>query len=295
MSIKSMTGFARSDGRHDEASWHWEIRSVNGRGLDVRLRLPPGLEALEQPVREAISARFARGNISANLTLKRSSADVELRLDEDNLQQVLQAADRISQITGGGRPSVESLLAIRGVLEVVEKTEDEEQTLALRTAVLSSLDVAIGDLDDARRREGEKLETLVTQQLVDLQGLIDEATHAPSRRPEAIQKRLEEQVERVLGATKAIEPDRLHQEAALLATKADVVEEIDRLNAHVVAGKELLSAGTPVGRKLDFLTQEFNREANTLCSKSHHIDITRCGLAMKALIDQMREQVQNIE
>ena len=295
MSIRSMTGFARSDGRHEEASWHWEIRSVNGRGLDLRMRLPPGMEGLEQSVRESINARFARGNISANLTLKRSSADVELRLDEENLQQVLQAADRISQITGGGRPSVESLLAVRGVLEVVDKTDDEEQSAALRTSILASLGVAIRDLDDARRQEGEKLEGLVAQQLKDIQGLVDEVARAPSRTPEAIRRRLEEQIERLLQASKAIEPERLHQEAALLATKADVVEEIDRLNAHVVAGKELLAAGSPVGRKLDFLTQEFNREANTLCSKSNHIEITRSGLAMKALIDQMREQVQNIE
>lgn len=295
MAIRSMTGFARCDGGIDQTTWHWEIRSVNGRGLDMRVRLPGGLEAIEPAARAAIGSAVVRGNISANLHLQRPSNSVEVRLDEQNLEQVVQAAERVRELTGAAPPTAEALLAVKGVLEIVEKEEDPETVERRNARIVEDLQQALISLVDARRQEGEKLARVIGQQVDEIERLAAAAEASPSRQPDTIAERLGQQVATLMEASHSFDRDRLHQEAAMLATKADIAEELDRIKTHVSAAREMLEAGSPIGRKFDFLTQEFNREANTLCSKSNHIDVSRCGLAMKVAIDQMREQVQNIE
>ncbi len=289
-----MTGFARTEGALAPARWHWEVRSVNGRGLDLRFRLPPGLDALEPRLREAAQKRLSRGNISATLSLSREAGGAVIRLNEAALMQVVAAADRAHELTRAARPSLEALLAVRGVLEVAETTELAHDE-ALAKALASSFERALEALIEARATEGGRLACVLADQLGQIEQLTSTAAASPARSVEAIRQRLADQVARLLEAASALDPARLHQEAALIATKADIEEEVQRLGSHVAAARELLASPEPVGRKLEFLAQEFNREANTLCSKANAPDITRAGLALKAVIDQLREQVQNIE
>ncbi len=295
MSLKSMTGFGRADGSFGGISWTWEVRSVNGRGLDVRLRVPPGSDALEPRVREAVARRFARGSITISLQIQRETGATEIRLNEAALEQVLKAAEHIQHLTGCERPRVEGLLALKGVLETVEPIEDEASLKARHDAMIASLEVALTGLAAARTAEGERLSAVIADQLSEIARLVAKVAASPSRTPSAIATRLAEQVRRLLDTGASLDRDRLHQEAVLIATRADVEEELQRLIAHVAATRELLGESGPAGRKLDFLTQEFNREANTLCSKANASDVTGAGLALKTVIDQMREQVQNIE
>ena len=295
MALQSMTGFARVDGTGGQARWHWELRSVNGRGLDVRLRLPPGLEHLEPQVRQAIGARATRGSFNATLTLDRQQADVEVQLNERVLQQVLKAADQLAGITGAGRPSADALLGIRGVLEVVEAVESKDDAERRGSAILRSLESALAALVVARREEGARLGGILGRQLDQIADLTGRIAALPVRRPEAIAERLRENVQRLLDSAQGLDAARIHQEAVLIATRNDVEEELKRLGAHIAAARDLLETSEPVGRKLDFLAQEFNREANTLCSKSSDVEMTQLGLELKVVIDQMREQVQNIE
>jgi uncharacterized protein (TIGR00255 family) len=296
MTIKSMTGFARAEGAHEGASWHWEVRSVNGRGLDLRLRLPPGLEYLEPPVREAVNRHVTRGSVNVTLVSERSASSAEIRLNEPVLMQVMEASDRIRSLTDAAPPRIDGLIAIKGVLDVIEREEDEDQLAARSEAMLKSLDGALLALIAARAAEGARLSSTLNAQLVEIERLVAIVQTSPSRTPEAIGARLKEQLQRLLEAGGSVfDPVRLHQEAVLLATRADIEEELQRLTSHIGAARELLVAQGAVGRKFDFLTQEFNREANTLCSKANDIEITRAGLALKTIIDQMREQVQNIE
>jgi uncharacterized protein (TIGR00255 family) len=295
MTVNSMTGFARSDGAMAGVGWHWELRSVNGRGLDIRLRLPPGFDALEPAVREAVGKRLVRGSVTVNLAVQRDLGGTELRLNEAALEQVLKAAEHIRHLTGCERPRPEGLLALKGVLEVVEVVEDETVVSARNAAILSSLDTAIGALTAARAGEGQRLAAVIGAQLDEIERLTGIVETAPGRSVEAIKARIAEQVARLVGASSALDPQRLAQEAVLAATRSDVEEELKRLAAHVAAARDLLSEPSAIGRKFDFLAQEFNREANTLCSKATDADVTRAGLALKTVIDQMREQVQNIE
>lgn len=290
-----MTGFARADGSDPVVTWAWELRSVNGRGLDVRLRLPPGYEALEQPAREAISKALARGSVSATLTAQRQAAASEIRINEAALAQVLKAVEHLHQLTGCERPRAEGLLGLKGVLEVTEAVDTEAATEVRRAAMLTSLALGIEGLVAAREAEGRRLASVLGAQVDEIERLTGVVAASPVRTPEAIAKRLREQVARITDAAPSLDEQRLYQEAVLLATKADVEEELKRLKAHVEQARELLSAGKAVGRKLDFLSQEFNREANTLCSKANDVEITRIGLALKSVIDQLREQIQNIE
>lgn len=294
MQIKSMTGFSRVEGAHAAARWHWEVRSVNGRGLDLRFRLPPGLEVLEPRVREAAQKRLARGSVNATLNLGREAGAAAIRLNEAAFMQVVAAADRARELAGTARPTLEGLLAVRGVLEVAEAADlagDE----VLASAIVASFEEALGCLVVARTSEGARLAEILTGQLHQIEAHTSAAAASPARSVQTIRQRLAEQVARLVDASPALDPVRLHQEAALLATRADIEEEVKRLGAHVAAARELLATAEPVGRKLEFLAQEFNREANTLCSKANAPDITRAGLALKAVIDQLREQVQNIE
>ena len=295
MTISSMTGFGRAQASHDGVSWQWELRSVNGRGLDLRLRLPSGADALEPQIRAAIGRHLQRGSVTAQLLSKREGTATSITINEDALGKVLFACARLQAETGARPPSVDGLLALRGVLEVDEPGDDALLTPERTAALLASLDVAIGELVAARRGEGERLATVLRDQIAEIDRLTGEVAANPSRTPEAIRARLAEQVRRLLDTGAAFDADRLHQEAVLIATRADVEEELKRLASHTAAARELLGAAEPVGRKLDFLSQEFNREANTLCSKANATEVTRLGLALKVVIDQMREQVQNIE
>ncbi|HEU4381678.1 MAG TPA: YicC/YloC family endoribonuclease [Hyphomicrobiaceae bacterium] len=295
MTIKSMTGFARADGAAGSTSWHWELRSVNGRGLDVRLRLPPGFEALEPRIREAIAKRVTRGSISVNLNVKRSEGVSQIRLNEAALRQVLAALDKLHAMTNIEPPRADGLLGIRGVLEFVEAEESEDAARDRNEAILVSLAQALDGLVTARAGEGRRLEAVIVEQLSAIARLIEMVERCPARAPEAIRQRLNEQVARLLEPGVPLDEARLYQEAALLATRADVEEELKRLAAHIAGARELLASSEPAGRRLDFLAQEFNREANTLCSKASDAETTRAGLELKAIIDQMREQVQNIE
>jgi uncharacterized protein (TIGR00255 family) len=296
MSISSMTGFARIDGAAEGLSWVWEGRSVNGRGLDVRLRLPPGFDAIEPAVREAVAKRLSRGNVSLSLNTERANGVGTVRLNENVLTDVLKAAERVAIITGGSRPDTASLLTIKGVLETADSALELPEVRAQREqALVKSCEAVLDKLVEARRAEGQKLKSVITGQLGEIKRMAGEVRASPSRTPEAIRGRLKDMIGRILEAGNGFDAERLHQEAVLAATRADVEEELARLDAHVAAAHEILDEKGAVGRKLDFLAQEFNREANTLCSKANAVDITRLGLTLKSTIDQLREQVQNIE
>jgi uncharacterized protein (TIGR00255 family) len=295
MTIKSMTGFARSDGAAGPMSWTWEVRSVNGRGVDLRLRLAPGFEALEPQVREGVAQRISRGSLTINLNVKRTEGATQIRLNEVALGQVLAALGRVRSITDVAPPRPEALLAIRGVLEIAEPEESAAEGKACNGAMLASLGTVLDAMVSARAAEGTRLKVIVAQQLAAIERLVGVIAASPARSSEAIRQRLKDQLARIFDTGVALDEVRLYQEAALLATRADIEEELNRLGAHISAARDLLASTEPAGRRLDFLAQEFNREANTICSKANDADTTRAGLELKAVIDQMREQVQNIE
>ena len=290
--LQSMTGFARADGTGHGCRWSWEIRSVNGKGLDVRFRGPPGMERLEQAAREEAAKRFTRGSIQLGLALQRVDQAGAVRVNSAALDELIRVARERASETGQP-PSVGELMAIRGVVEIVE--DEGEASDDLRADIQSTLATALDELAAMRRSEGAAVAALLHERLDRIEALTEAARANPARSPEAIRARLAEQVALLLGASSKLDADRLHQEAALLATRADIAEEIDRLTAHVAAARDLLASGGAVGRRLDFLAQEFNREANTLCSKSNDRSLTATGLDLKATVDQFREQVQNLE
>jgi uncharacterized protein (TIGR00255 family) len=295
MTLASMTGFASNAGSKDNLSWVWELKSVNGKALDVRLRMPQGYDHLELQCRNAIMQHFKRGNIQAGLSVSNGKAHEKLSINTEVMAQYLTLLQELHQKMGGEAPRADNLLGMRGVLEVVPvaMTEDEQQ--ARDAAILNSLDDAVAALDAARLEEGARLRGTLERQVKDISRLTEAAKANPARSSEAIKARLKEQVSRILETSGGFDPDRLHQEAVMIATRADIQEEIDRLQAHVAAAHELLVSKEPVGRKLDFLAQEFNREANTLCSKAGDKTMSAIGLELKTVIDQLREQVQNIE
>ena len=295
MTLKSMTGFARADGVHGEVAWHWEVRSVNGRNLELRLRLPSGFEAIEIRARGLAQEKLARGNCTLSLWVKRESGRAEIRLNETALRQAHAVAERAGGLTGLPSPSLDTLLGMRGVVETAEGEESEEAQAALHHALIASLAQALDQLVSARASEGERLQAVIEKQLDAIGRLVERAAGASARLPEVIAARLAEQITRLTEASANLDADRLHQEALLLAAKADIQEELDRLRAHLAAASELIDGGQPAGRKFEFLAQEFNREANTICSKAADVEISRTGLELKTVIDQLREQVQNIE
>ena len=296
MTISSMTGFGRSEGAFEGFAWMWEARSVNGRGLDIRMRLPPGHDGIEQALRDAATKRFTRGNMSATLTMERQNGASTVRLNEAILADVLKAADRIVSVAGGVRPDVATLLGVKGVLEAGDSAiEDSTSRTTREKRIVESFEDALARLTDARRAEGARLNGILTEQVAEIERLTSQVRASPSRSVEAIRARVRDQVARLIESADAFDPARLHQEAVLVATRADVEEELARLDAHVAAARDILREPGAVGRKLDFLAQEFNREANTLCSKANAVDVTRLGLALKTVIDQFREQVQNVE
>ena len=295
VTLKSMTGFARGDGMHGDTSWNWEARSVNGRTLDLRFRLPTGFEALEIRARGLAQEKLARGNCTINLWVKRETGRAEIRLNETALRQAEAVAERARDLTGLKHARLDTLLGMRGVVETAEAEESEEALAALHLAMIANLAGTLDELVRARSGEGERLQAVIEKQLKTIARLIEIAAATAAQQPAAIAARLAELVARLSEASATLDPERLHQEALLLAARADIQEELDRLRAHVAAANELIASGQPVGRKFDFLAQEFNREANTICSKAADIETTRTGLELKTVIDQLREQVQNIE
>jgi uncharacterized protein (TIGR00255 family) len=295
MPIRSMTGFARSKGLLGPIAWSFEVRSVNGRGLDVRTRLPAGYEELEPLIRTASATRLSRGSINVLMHVEAQKTESEIRINREVLDQILAATEAIEQSSGRERVRLDSLLGLKGVLEVVEKPESEAERAERISAMLATYEEALGSLVETREAEGARLADVLSKQLDEIERLMRIVEVAPARSVDAVAARLREQIARLVETSDSFDAQRLHQEAVLIATRADVEEEIKRLAAHISAARELIDDKGSVGRKLDFLAQEFHREANTLCSKSNDIEITRAGLAMKVIIDQMREQVQNIE
>jgi uncharacterized protein (TIGR00255 family) len=295
MTLKSMTGFARADGVHGDTSWSWEARSVNGRSLELRLRLPAGFEALEIRARGLAQEKLARGNCTLNLGVRREGGTTEIRLNEGALAQARAVAERAQALTDLKAPRLDTLLSMRGVVDAAEPAESEEAQAALHHALLAGLAHVLDELVSAREAEGERLQAVISRHLATIGILVERAGGAACRQPQAIAMRLAEQIVRLTEASAGLDPERIYQEALLLAAKADIQEELDRLRAHLAAANELILSDQPVGRKFEFLAQEFNREANTICSKASDIELSRAGIELKTVIDQLREQVQNIE
>jgi uncharacterized protein (TIGR00255 family) len=295
MALSSMTGFARGHGVHGSYAWAWEVKSVNGKGLDLRLRLPPGWDAIEAPVRALAAAKLARGSVQAGLTVERTGIAPAVRVNTAVLEAVLAAMRELAPRIEASPPSLDGLLALKGVIEVGDVDESEEERRRAETAAIEGFAAVIGALAEMRRREGAALGDILEARLGEIAALTRRAELAPGRRPEAIRARIAEQVATLLSQSDRFDPDRLHQEAILISTKADVREELDRLTAHVAQARLLIGEGGPIGRRLDFLAQELNREANTLCAKSNDVELTTIGLDLKATVEQFREQVQNVE
>jgi uncharacterized protein (TIGR00255 family) len=293
MAIASMTGFARAEAASGDRQWVWELRSVNGRGLDIRCRLPNGLDALDPIVRAAVADRCRRGNVNVTLTEVRQQRP-RLSVNRAALDQVLAliAELKANADVVAAPPRLDGLLALPGVIERVEEEGDQADFIALLGRCLGE---ALDGLKAMRLAEGSRLVTLALVHIDEIERLTEAARGLAATQPAALVERLRQQLEALLGQSPLPAPERLAQEAALLAAKADVREELDRLSAHVAAIRALIQAGGAVGRKLDFLCQELNREANTLCSKSSDVELTRQGLDLKVAIEQLREQVQNIE
>ncbi|MDQ0562137.1 uncharacterized protein (TIGR00255 family) [Rhizobium mesoamericanum] len=295
MALQSMTGFARREGSSGRWRWAWELRSVNGKGLDLRLRLPPGLERMENDVRRLAGEHFSRGNMQASLSLSAGESRTETVLNQEALSAVLALRDQLGGIIDPAPLQLDTLLSIRGIIEFRD-SEDGDEAIAARDAdVVAGLIAALSDLRQMRELEGAALARILLDHVSTIEGLTLMIERDPSRSPQEIATRLAAQVAMLMNGSGTLDRERLHAEAALLATKADLREEIDRLKAHVVAARDLLGKGGPVGRKLDFLAQEFNRESNTICSKSNAAAVTAAGIELKVVIDQFREQVQNLE
>ena len=290
--LSGMTGFARVDGLSPGWTWTWEARSVNGKGLEARYRLPNGFERLEPKARDLAKARFARGNVNATLNLRRESEASGAQIDMARLRSLLDQAAPLLESGQVARPSLDGLLALPGMIDS-EQVGISDDMAALDTALLTSLGEALDALVSARREEGAALSAVLTGHVEDITRLIGEAASHSATRTDAIKDRLSAKFAELL--PEGLDEDRLATEAAVLAVKMDVREELDRLQAHIVSARDLLAQGSPVGRKLDFLSQEFNREANTLCSKSSDSSLTAIGLSLKNTVDQFREQIQNVE
>jgi uncharacterized protein (TIGR00255 family) len=295
--IRSMTGFCAQTGAQAPHSWTWELRAVNGKGLDLRIRVPDGLPGLETGLRAALGAQVARGNVTLGLRVQREEGAGALGVNDGALGAVLAALARIEAAAMDAGVSLApskatDIITLRGVLE---QAVTEDDTAALCAVLLSDFTAVLADFNDMRGAEGAILGKILHAQLDRIADLTAQAATLAQARAARSAEAMKRNLARVLDNVDAIDPDRIAAELALIAVKADITEEIDRLAAHVSAARDLLAQEGPVGRKLDFLMQEFNREANTLCAKSQDTDLTQLGLALKAVIDQLREQVQNVE
>ncbi|HUR43256.1 MAG TPA: YicC/YloC family endoribonuclease [Aestuariivirga sp.] len=290
-----MTGFARASGALDGLHWQWEVKSVNAKGLDVRCRLPTGFEALEQPVRAAAAERLKRGTLQVSLNISGASQRETVQLNETVLAQVLKAAEHLHARVGGEPIRADVILGMRGVLEGTVAEEDEAAISQRNATIMISFQEALAAVVASRREEGQRLQSVITAQIDRIENLGGAARDNPTRSAAAIKSRLAEQMARLMETAAGLDENRLYQEAMLIATRADIQEELDRLMSHIKAARILLASGEAIGREFDFLAQEFNREANTLCAKAVDKTLTATGLDLKIVIDQLREQVQNIE
>ena len=299
MALKSMTGFASREGTLEIADrvyqWTWEIKAVNGKALDMRLRLPHLLQSSEQAVRKLLDKRITRGNLQASLSLEHDGNDQSLSLNEAMMKTVLAASEKASKSHSVAPITFDGLIAIKGMVEVDTSSLDADDLKILEQAVVADFDVLLDNLVVSRKGEGQALEAVLVDVVSEIETLSNAAQNAPERAPEAISAKLQAQLSDLIESDHGLSEERLHQEALMMAAKADIKEEIDRLLVHVDAARGFFKLDEPVGRRLDFLSQEFGREANTLCSKANDVAITNIGLALKAAIDQFREQIQNVE
>ncbi|HEU4518495.1 MAG TPA: YicC/YloC family endoribonuclease [Microvirga sp.] len=295
MAIASMTGFAREAGIVGPFQWAWEIKTVNGRGLEVRVRTPPGFDGIGEEARGQVLKALTRGQGQLTLALTRAATAPKVRINREVLQALLDALATV-EVPGNVEPaSIDGLLAVRGVVEVDEEVADPAHDAALAEALRGGVAALIESLKAARLGEGRALAGVLVAQIGTIERLVDEADASPARRPEAVRARLQALIGELLEGRAGLDPDRLHQEAVLIAARAAIREELDRLRAHGEAARDLIAQGGPVGRRLDFLAQEFGREANTLCAKANDVSLSRIGLELKAVVEQFREQVQNVE
>ena len=293
MGVSSMTGFARAEGEADGISWVWELKSVNSRSLDLRLRLPPGFDPLEAQLRASLARRCRRGNIAATLSVNRLVPPA-IRINRAVLAQIVALLGELAGDIEAAPPRLDGLIGLRGVIETVE--DDPESVVETRrAAVVDGWAVALDRLALARAEEGARLSAMLSAQRAELAGLVEAAAGCAAAQPEAIRARLLALLGEVSDLAPTMPQERVAQEVAMLVTRSDIREELDRLRAHIAQAGDLLERGESVGRQLDFLCQELNREANTLCSKSADIELTRIGIALKAAVEQFREQVQNLE
>ena len=295
MVLSSMTGFARSHGASGPYAFEWELKSVNAKGFDMRMRLPPGWDDLEAFAKKSAGEMLSRGTVYANLNVKRTGAVSNVRINEDVLASIVKVAGVLAGKIDAVAPSIDGLLAIKGVIEVVEPETNEVEDNAAKAAAAAAFAQALASLVEMRRREGMTLGQILLQRMEEIEALAKKAEAAPGRKPEAIKARLGEQIATLLEASDRFDLDRLNQEAILLAAKADIREELDRIASHVSQAREMIGKGGAIGRRLDFLAQEFNREVNTCCSKSNDLELTNIGLELKNVVEQFREQVQNLE
>ncbi|HZR89408.1 MAG TPA: YicC/YloC family endoribonuclease [Bradyrhizobium sp.] len=295
MALSSMTGFARSHGASGPYTFEWELKSVNAKGFDLRLRLPQGWDELEAFAKKRAAELLSRGTVYANFNVKRADALSTVRINEDVLAAVVKVASSLAGRIDAVAPSIDGLLGIKGVIEVVEPERNEDEDKAAIAVASAAFDEALNNLVAMRRREGEALGQILSQRMDEMAVLAKRAEDAPGRKPEAIKARLAEQIASLLETSERFDPDRLNQEALLIAAKADIREELDRIASHIAQAREIIGKGGAIGRRLDFLAQEFNREVNTTCSKSNDVELTNVGLEMKNVVEQFREQVQNLE
>jgi uncharacterized protein (TIGR00255 family) len=295
MALSSMTGFARGQGFAGAYAWAWEIKSVNAKGLDLRLRLPPGWDAVEIPARKRATEALSRGTVYGNLIVNRKGGAPTVKVNEPVLAAVLAMLKDLAGKLDAAPPRLDGILGLKGVIEVAEEDEREDARRAAEAAVIAGFDATLADLMTARREEGATLARVLNARLEEIAGLASRAEKAPGRTPEAVKARLAEQVASLLATSQRFDSDRLHQEAIMLAAKADIREELDRLAVHVAQAQKLIAEGGAVGRRLDFLAQELNRESNTLTAKSNDVELTNIGLELKGVVEQFREQVQNLE
>jgi uncharacterized protein (TIGR00255 family) len=295
MALSSMTGFARSHGVSGTYVWSWELKSVNAKGLELRLRLPPRFDAIEVAVRTRAVARLSRGNVYASLMVEREGIAPVVRINMPVLDAVLNAIGNFSGRVKAEPPRLDGLLGLKGVIDIVDPEEDEEARRTADTAIVAGFEEAVTALVEMRWHEGKAIGQLLSARIDEIAALAVRADAVPGRQPDAIKVRLAEQVAALLDNAARFDADRLHQEAILIATKVDVREELDRLAAHVAQARKLIAGGGAIGRRLDFLAQELNRETNTLCAKSNDVELTNIGLELKNVVEQFREQVQNLE
>jgi uncharacterized protein (TIGR00255 family) len=295
MALSSMTGFARGHGVAGAYAWSWELKSVNAKGFDLRFRLPPGWDALEIVARKRATEALARGTVYASLTVERKGVTSTVKVNEHVLAAVLAMVQGLSGKVQAAPPTLDGILALKGVMEVGEADESDEERRAAEAAIGDGFAATLADFIAMRREEGATLGRLLSTRLGEIAALTARAEAAPGRKPEAIKARLAEQVATLLAASERFDADRLHQEAVLMAAKADIREELDRLASHVAQAQKLIADGGAIGRRLDFLAQELHRESNTLTAKANDVELTNIGLELKTVVEQFREQVQNLE